>query len=158
MIMMDWPLRITALLFFVISWLYAWGLLRFFGDDPKRDRYFLWDWASVCGIFVTTSITYSIIWMIRKATGYQLTWGILEQNIWDLFCMFASALFAMRWVRIELVKRRRAQYRELVRLQKENADLKRKLQEAKKNCPDNLTVVEDEYTDFSFWVLETSRN
>jgi len=152
MIMMDWPLAITALLFFVISWPYAWGLLRFFGNN------FHWDKAAVLGILFVTSGTYTFVWTIRRVLGYELSPVVFEQCVYDLFIVFSAALPGMMFVRYQLVKRRRAQYQELIRLQKENADLKLKLQEAKKNCPDNLTIIEDEYTDFSFWVLETSRN
>lgn len=119
MILIDWPLGIAALVFFGISWLYGWGLTKFFGDDPERGRWFLWDWASVCGIFFTASLTYVFVLLVRKAIGWELTWGVLEQVVWDLFVMFAAALLAMRRVRIKLVERRQRWYAELVQLRKE---------------------------------------
>lgn len=96
---MDWPLFLTACLFFIISWPYAWGLLHFFGDN------FHWDKAAVIGILFVTSGTYTFVWTIRRVLGVELTPVIYEQCVYDLFIVFSAALPGMMLVRYRLIKR-----------------------------------------------------
>ena len=90
MIWIDWPLFLTGLFFFLLSWLYAFGLLHFF-------RYnFRWSLASVVGIASVISVTYVTVWQMRGA-------GEL-QAVWDLAIIFLCALPGMTCVDYQLME------------------------------------------------------
>lgn len=101
MIFFDVPLVLTAALFFVLSWLYGWGLLKFHRYRLERVRLervqFAWDLASIVGIASVVSCTYSLVWMVR---GGQPVAPI--QIPYDLAVVFLFALPGMTWVRVML--------------------------------------------------------
>ena len=87
---MDWPLALTGLFFFLLSWLYAFGLLHFF-------RYnFRWSLAATVGIASVVSVTYVMVWQVRGASELQA--------VWDLAIVFLCALPGMIYVDYQLME------------------------------------------------------
>ena len=103
MIWFDIPLIIVAVLFFILSWLFGWGLLYFFRYD------FRWHRASVVGILSVVSCTGTLVWYLRYGS---LAWEL----IWSLFVVFAAALPGMILVDIELQKDKAKIANEIIRL------------------------------------------
>ena len=99
MIWFDLPLVVTAIFFFLISWLYGWGLLQWHRDD------FAWDLAATIGIASIISCTYAFVWIARLSLGYEPIPTLL-QIPYDLAIVFLVALPGMTWVRLELEKYR----------------------------------------------------
>jgi len=112
MILFDWPLVATMALFYIISWVYGWGLLHFFRYE------FHWDKAAVMGIASVTSITFLIVWTIRLSLlDYsEPSLATVTQFVWDLMWVFFAALPGMMKVREVLVADQRAMKAELKQL------------------------------------------
>lgn len=104
MIWIDLPLATTAIFFFVISFLYGWGLLQWHRDD------FAWDLAATIGIASIVSCSYSFVWIARLSLGYEPIPTLL-QIPYDLAIVFLAALPGMTWVRVEL-ERYKQQYKQ----------------------------------------------
>ena len=108
---LDLPLAITAIFFFLISWLYGWGLLRWHRND------FAWDLAATIGIASIVSCTYSFVWTSRLSLGYEPI-PILLQIPYDLAIIFLVALPGMTWVRVELRKDERTKEQQIEELKR----------------------------------------
>ena len=126
-IWMDWYLAITGILFLILSWLYAVGLLRilpavveFFGYKYR----FRWVWASVTGILCVCSCLATLVFYPRYGS---MAWDIY----WSLFVIFSLALPGMVWVGRELERecerREQCHEAEVLRLRREVAALNEKL-------------------------------
>jgi hypothetical protein len=112
MILFDWPLVATMALFYLISWVYGWGLLHFFRYE------FHWDKAAVMGIASVTSITFLIVWTVRLyILGYsEPSLATVTQFVWDLMWVFFAALPGMMKVREVLVSDQQEMKAELKQL------------------------------------------
>lgn len=118
MITVDLPLILTASFFFIISWAYGWGLLKFF-----RHR-FAWDMASVVGIVSVVCCTFTFVWMVRLWLGYnEPLYVVYSQVLVDLAIVFYAALPGMTWVRVVLRKDEQARREEIASQRKEIVDL-----------------------------------
>ena len=104
-LVIDWPLAITAVLFLILSGLYGWGLLRFF-------RYnFYWHRASVFGILTVVCCTGTLVWYSRYGS---LAWEL----VWSLFIVFSAALPGMVWAGLVLYNDSKRDREEIDRLRK----------------------------------------
>ena len=86
----------AAMIFFFVSFAYAWGSLKLFRDN------FLWSAQSVVGITFTISLAY-IVWIHLQQLSF-----ISPNQVWlDLFILFVSALPGqgyLNWKQIEIDK------------------------------------------------------
>lgn len=88
MIVLDLPLILLSIFFFLISWAYGWGLVHFFGDK------FRWSLAAVTGIASVISCTYVFVWQVRGIEPLQA--------VFDLAIVFLAALPGMTYVDYKL--------------------------------------------------------
>lgn len=103
MITFDVPLRLLAGVYFVLGFMYAWGLIRFFKNN------FRWSLASVWGITWVVIGLYLTVWKVRFPGP--------EQAVYDMLVVFLASLPGMILVDFWLKNHQRKNHMDEIRQQ-----------------------------------------